>query len=46
MHILMTSLMVALVVCVLLFAAFWLFTLTPVGRRIEEAERRSRPQMH
>jgi branched-subunit amino acid ABC-type transport system permease component len=35
MHILVLSLMVAFVVCVLMLGVFWLFTLTPLGRRIE-----------
>lgn len=36
MHIVVVSLTVALVVCVLVLAVFWLFTLTPVARRIEQ----------
>ena len=35
MHIVMTSLMVALAVCVLVPAAFGAFMLTPLARRIE-----------
>jgi branched-subunit amino acid ABC-type transport system permease component len=41
MHVLLVSLLVALVVCVLLLGAFWLFTISPLGRRIEARERRS-----
>ena len=37
-------LLVAAVVCVALLAAFWLFTLTPFARRIEENERRRTPR--
>ena len=35
MHVLVLSLLVALLVCVLLLAAFALFTITPLARRIE-----------
>ena len=44
MHIVMLSLMLALVVCVLLLAAFWAFTLTPLARRIQAEERGRRPR--
>ena len=44
MHIVMLSLMVALVVCVLLLVAFALFTLTPFARRIQENEQRHHPR--
>jgi type II secretory pathway component PulM len=46
MHILVISLTVAFVVCLLLLAAFWLFTLTPLARRIEQADRRHSPRTH
>ena len=46
MHIVAISLTVALVVCLLLLVAFWLFTLTPLARRIEQAETGYRPQTH
>jgi hypothetical protein len=39
MHILALSLFVAIVVCVALLLGFWLLTITPLGRRIEEHER-------
>jgi hypothetical protein len=42
MHIVMTSLIVALVICVVLLGAFGLFTRTAAARRIEEAERPAR----
>jgi hypothetical protein len=38
MHIVMLSLMVALVVCVLLLVAFGLFTLTPFAHRPDREE--------
>jgi len=38
MHVLVLSLLVALLVCVLLLAAFALFTITPLARRIERGE--------
>jgi septation ring formation regulator EzrA len=40
MHIVMTSLLVALVVCAVLLCAFALFTRTRVARRIDAAEHR------
>jgi len=40
MHIVVLSLIVSLAVSLLLLGAFALFTITPLGRRIEEAERR------
>jgi type II secretory pathway component PulM len=46
MHIMVISLMVAFVVCVLLLGVFWLFTLTPLAHRIQEAERRSTLRPH
>ena len=46
MHIVMISLAVALVICVVLLGAFALFTRTETARRIEEADRRSRPLPH
>jgi hypothetical protein len=39
MHILALSILVAMVVCVALLLGLWLFTITPLGRRIEEHER-------
>ena len=36
MHIIMTSIVVAMIVCVLLLVLFGLFTLTPGARRIAE----------
>jgi hypothetical protein len=39
------SLLVATVVCVALFLGFWLFTLTPRGRRIAGNERRHTPRL-
>jgi hypothetical protein len=38
MHIVISSLLVAFLICVLLLAAFGLFTLTPLAHRIEEQE--------
>ena len=38
MHILMLSLAVAFLVCVVLLAVFWAFTLSPIGRRVEHHE--------
>ena len=45
MHVLVLSLLVALVVCVVLLAAFALFTITPFAARFERGEhlRRLRP---
>ena len=44
MHIVMTSLVVAVVLCVLLLGIFGLFTLTPVAKRVEERhEPKKRP---
>ena len=45
MHVVMLSLMVALLVCVLLLAAFAAFTRTPWGRRIGQAEQQRRPRL-
>jgi branched-subunit amino acid ABC-type transport system permease component len=45
MHVLVLSLFVALVACVLLLGAFWLFTITPLGRRIEGSRRSRRPRL-
>ena len=45
MHVLVVSLFVALAVCVLLLAAFGVFTATPFAHRIENEQRR-RPQPH
>ena len=39
------SLLVAAVVCVALLVGFWLFTLTPFGRRFEQDEQRHRPRL-
>jgi len=38
-------LMVALLVCAFLLVIFWLFTLTPLARRIEDHERRHNPRL-
>jgi septation ring formation regulator EzrA len=46
MHIVMTSLIAALVICVVLLGVFGLFTRTAFARRIEEAERRRAPLAH
>ena len=45
MHIIMASLIAALVAGVLLLAIFELFTKTPLGRRIEAEERRRRTRL-
>ena len=45
MSIMAFSLVVAMLVCVLLLFVFWLFTISPLGRRIEENERRRGPQL-
>jgi hypothetical protein len=44
MHIAIASLLVALIVCLLLLVAFWLFTTTPLARRIAENDRRRAPR--
>jgi hypothetical protein len=44
MHILVASLLVALVACVLLLAAFEVFTMTPYARRIREDEQQRQPR--
>jgi hypothetical protein len=46
MHIVMVSLMVALLVCVALLGAFAAFTKTPLARRIEQEESRRRPRLN
>jgi hypothetical protein len=46
MHVVMLSLTIAFAVCVLLFGAFWLFTISRFGRRLDrldEPRRRSAP---
>jgi hypothetical protein len=40
MHIVVLSLAVALLICMLVLAAFGLFTTTPLAHRIEERARR------
>ena len=42
MHILMLCLVVAMLASVLLLFAFWGFTISPLGRRMEENERHRR----
>jgi hypothetical protein len=44
MHIVVLSVLVAIVVCALLLAGVGLFAATPPGRRIEEHERRHGPR--
>jgi hypothetical protein len=39
-HIVISSLLVALLICVLSLAAFGLFTMTPLAHRIEEEQHR------
>jgi ribosomal protein L34 len=46
MHIVSLSLLVSLLVCVLLLVAFWGFTKTPTGRRIEAERRRHELRPH
>jgi hypothetical protein len=43
MHIVVVSLVVAMVLCVLLLGIFGLFTLTPVARRIEVRDQSTKP---
>jgi hypothetical protein len=46
MHIVPISLTVAFLICLLLLAGFGLFTLTPLARRIEKAERKEWLRTH
>jgi hypothetical protein len=41
----LVSLLVAVILCVVLLTAFWLFTLTPLARRIEGNEHPRTPRL-
>jgi hypothetical protein len=44
MHIMIASILIALLVSVLVLVAFWLFTMTPFARHIDHSPDRSKRQ--